>query len=231
MSKHGRQRASRAFNEERQINDTSDFTETFRCLLYRINQTTENLQCGYVILHLYGKMPVRRITETSFSSRFSIPFFSFQLKNKHSATAALTQDTIAYKKGVNTQPATHIHTHTHTLGVPIYVHRQAVVRANLSTRRSHEEVFGTHASACGDTQQVLRSTTSTDFFHSLLLQCLFRSSVMCLCALMSPCLSSSPFPHHVSFVVVERIFIQDEVPPLPVLHLRGGSKACFKVSV
>lgn len=47
MSKHGRQRASRAFNEERQINDTSDFTETFRCSLYRINQTTKNLQRGY----------------------------------------------------------------------------------------------------------------------------------------------------------------------------------------
>lgn len=54
-NKHGRQRASQAFNEEQQINDTSDFTETFSCSLYRINQTTKNLQCGYVILHEYGK--------------------------------------------------------------------------------------------------------------------------------------------------------------------------------
>lgn len=102
------------------------------------------------------EMLVRRITETSFSSRFSISwnklsFFSFQLKNKHSAAAALTQDMITHKK-VWTLSQTHICTHTHT-GC---AHICAQTGRSLSTRRWHEEVFRTHASACGDTQQVLQ---------------------------------------------------------------------------
>lgn len=124
MSKHGRQRASRAFNEERQINDTSDFTETFRCSLYRINQTTKNLQRGCYPAWIW-EMLVRRITETSFSSRFSISwnklsFFSWKLKNKPSAAAALTQDMITHKK-VWTLSQTHIYVRTHTHGVCPYM--------------------------------------------------------------------------------------------------------------
>lgn len=140
------------------------------------------------------EMLVRRITETSFSSRFSISwnklsFFSFQLKNKPSAAAALTQDMITHKK-VWTLSQTHTYVRTHTRGVPIYVHRQAVVCPHVDDMRRYSGRMPLHV----ETRS--KFCNKHRFFHSLLLQCLFGSNVMRLCtdvtvfelfAVSSPC--------------------------------------------
>lgn len=119
MSKHGRQRASRAFNEERQINDTSDFTETFRCSLYRINQTTKNLQRGYVILHEYGKClwdgslrPASALASPSPETNFPSSAFSWRtnpLQQLHSLRTWLH-----IKRCEHSARHTYMYAHTHT---------------------------------------------------------------------------------------------------------------------
>lgn len=134
MSEHGRQRA---FNKEQQINDTSDFTETFRCSLYRINQTIKNFQCGYGSCRNVGNACetdhwASALTSPSpeIQTNFPSPAFSWRtnsLQQLHSLRTWL------HIKKVRTLSQTHIYVHTHTLGVPVYVHRQAVVGANLST--------------------------------------------------------------------------------------------------